>query len=133
MQQTPVSPLVLVVDDDRDTRELYRVIFDMAGCRTIEAPTVAEAVRLCREERPQVALCDWRLPDGDGLDLAARLQAGTPARPPALVAITGVTMAADALRDAQAAGFVRVMQKPVAPDQIVQVVGELTGAAAGPL
>jgi two-component system C4-dicarboxylate transport response regulator DctD len=116
-------PLVLVVDDDRDTRELYRLALDLAGYRVIDAATIADAVRVSRAEPATVAVGDWRLPDGDGLDLAAAL--GDLSRDTALFAVTGVTLSPADVDFAHARGFHRVMQKPVLPDALVQTVEEL--------
>jgi DNA-binding NtrC family response regulator len=120
-------PLVLVVDDDRDTRELYRLALDLAGYRVVDAASIADAVRLSRAETPLVAVGDWRLPDGDGLDLATAL--GNVSPNTALLAVTGVTLSPSDVDHARARGFHRVMQKPVLPDALVRTVEELVEEA----
>lgn len=125
------TPLVLVVDDDRDTRELYRMVFDMAGFRSADADTVASAVAACRAEAPDVALSDWRLPDGDGLELADALVRMAETRHTALVAVTGVTMSPELLAQATSRGFSRVLQKPVLPEEILTTVEEMSRLSAG--
>jgi CheY-like chemotaxis protein len=122
MPQTAQAPLVLVIDDDRDTRELYRLVLDMAGYRAAEASDVEEAARITALLRPDIALCDWRLPDGDGLVLASRLRTLPGTRRLPLVAVTGTTLRGDALTAARAAGFERVLLKPALPDAILQTV-----------
>jgi CheY-like chemotaxis protein len=67
---------VLVVDDDDAFRELASALLrglnlDVAG----EAETVAAAVAAADELRPNAALVDVGLPDGDGLELARHIAA----------------------------------------------------------
>ena len=121
-------PLVLVVDDDRDTRELYRLVLEMADYRVLDAGSIAEAVRLSRPEHPAVAVADWRLPDGDGIELAEAVVGVC--RQTGLLAVTGVTLSASELATAQSRGFTRVMQKPVLPDVLVRTIGEMLDVTA---
>jgi DNA-binding response OmpR family regulator len=120
-------PLVLVVDDDPDTRELYRIALDMGGYRAVDAASIADAVRLSRPEPPAVAVGDWRLPDGDGLALASALV--DLSRKTLLLAVTGVTLSQSDVATARGHGFHRVMVKPVLPDELVRAVGEVLDAA----
>jgi len=121
-------PLVLVVDDDRDTRELYRLVLEMADYRVLDAGSIAAAVRLSRTEHPAVAISDWRLPDGDGIELADAV-AGVCGHT-GLLAVTGMTLSAAEIATAHSRGFSRVMQKPVLPDALVRTVGELLNVKA---
>jgi DNA-binding NarL/FixJ family response regulator len=76
-----MRPRVLVVDDDPEFRALARRLIismgmDVAG----EADTVAAATGAAADLRPDAALVDVGLPDGDGAELARRL-AALPWRP----------------------------------------------------
>jgi DNA-binding NarL/FixJ family response regulator len=67
---------VLLVDDDPLFRQLARRMVTAAGLVVIaEAATVAAAVAAARELRPDSALVDVGLPDGDGISLAGVLAA----------------------------------------------------------
>jgi DNA-binding response OmpR family regulator len=122
-------PLVLVVDDDADTRELYRLALDLEGYRALDAASIADAVRVSRPEPPAVAVGNWRLPDGDGLDLATALV--DLSQRTLLLAVTGVTLSQSDVDTAHGRGFQRVMLKPVLPDDLVRTVREVLEAAAG--
>lgn len=66
-----VARSVLVVDDDPEFRRLARAILDEDGLSVVgEAETVASAIAAARELRPDAALVDVSLPDGNGVDLA---------------------------------------------------------------
>jgi DNA-binding NarL/FixJ family response regulator len=67
---------VLLVDDDPAFRQLARRIVTAAGLSVVgEADTVATAIVAARELRPDSALVDVGLPDGDGITLAGALTA----------------------------------------------------------
>jgi DNA-binding NarL/FixJ family response regulator len=67
---------VLLVDDDPAFRQLARRMVTAAGLLVIgEADTVASAIAAARELRPDSALVDVGLPDGDGISLAGALAA----------------------------------------------------------
>lgn len=124
-------PLILIVDDDRDTRDLYRIVLESVSCGVDEAGTLAEAVRAAAGRRPDLVLADWRLPDGDGLALSRQLR-GLPEfdRVPFL-AVTGVSMTSEELTVAREAGFVLILEKPVTPTTIVDSIKALLESAAG--
>jgi DNA-binding NarL/FixJ family response regulator len=67
---------VLVVDDDVEFRELAARMLGAMGLEVVgEAGSCAEAQAAAEELRPDAALVDVGLPDGDGLQLAERLAA----------------------------------------------------------
>lgn len=67
---------VLVVDDDREFRGLATRMIVAMGLKVVaEAGTYAEAMAAAAELRPDAALVDVGLPDGDGIELAGHLAA----------------------------------------------------------
>ncbi len=69
------APLVLVVEDFLDGREMVAQYLLSRGFRVIEARNAAEAFEKATTLLPDIVLLDVRLPDGDGVELAARLRA----------------------------------------------------------
>ena len=68
---------ILVVDDDASVRGLVVRILRSWGHEMIgEAGSVAEALAYAQARRPDIALVDVGLPDGDGFALTRRLRAG---------------------------------------------------------
>jgi CheY-like chemotaxis protein len=65
--------VVLVVDDNAPFRDLARRVLVSWGHDVIEAGSVAEALVRAVARRPDTALVDIGLPDGDGFDLTERL------------------------------------------------------------
>ncbi|HEX3362779.1 MAG TPA: response regulator [Solirubrobacterales bacterium] len=67
---------ILVVDDDAAFRKLAgRFLADLGLSVTAEADTAAAAIAIAMETRPDAALVDVDLPDGNGIDLAGTLAA----------------------------------------------------------
>ncbi|MGH2451226.1 MAG: response regulator [Candidatus Limnocylindria bacterium] len=65
---------VLVVDDDRATRELEREILAENGFRVVEAADGEEALRAIRREAPACVVLDIQMPGVDGPAFALRLR-----------------------------------------------------------
>ena len=122
-------PFVLVVDDDLDTRELYRACFDTNGYRTAEAGTGSEAIASAVEIVPDVLLTDYVLPDVDGLAIAQRLKADPRTAGICIIMVTGYATPDLAIR-AQAAGIERVLLKPCLPQTVMREVARALGRPA---
>ena len=116
------SPHVLVVDDDADTRELYSFLLGSVGYRVEAAGDVASAAETVTRAIPHVVITDWRLPDGDGLMVAAALQSRTASRHVPIIAVTGVSMSPVLSDEARRRGFISTLLKPVSPDDILKAV-----------
>jgi two-component system cell cycle response regulator DivK len=114
-------PVILVADDDRDTRELYRACFDTIGYRTAEAVTGAQAIVVAIEMVPDVLLTDYVLPDVDGLTIARRLKADRRTAGIRILMVTGYGTT-DLERHAAGAGIERVLLKPCLPHAVMREV-----------
>jgi len=78
MSTPDTAPIRLVLADDSELvrvglQTLLQGVPGITVCGV--ASTAAEALALCRRERPDVALLDIRLPDGTGIDVCRRLLA----------------------------------------------------------
>ncbi|HVI70190.1 MAG TPA: response regulator, partial [Pyrinomonadaceae bacterium] len=62
MTKQATTPTVLLVEDTEDNRFMMRRLLEMTGYRVIEAMNGEEAVKLAREESPQLILMDLSLP-----------------------------------------------------------------------
>jgi CheY-like chemotaxis protein len=126
---TDVRPLVLLVEDDRDTREMYAVALDLSGFRISEAGTAAQARAAAHTSRPDVVVSDLTLPDADGCELCAEFSENPETRHVPTIALTGRSSDED-LERCTAAGCVRVLVKPCTPDTLAAVIGEVLSEAA---
>jgi diguanylate cyclase (GGDEF)-like protein len=114
----PGAGTVLVVDDDDDTRQSLIDVLATAGIRGVGAGGRAEALAAQVHHEPAVAMVDYRLPDGSGIELARELRERDPELPVLLVtghASLDTAVAAVGQLDAY-------LTKPVAPYALLQAV-----------
>ena len=71
---TEPKPTVLVVEDEKDIRELVRFHLEQAGFRVVEAEDGETALNQVRSEQPALVLLDLMLPEGDGLEICRILR-----------------------------------------------------------
>jgi len=100
----------LVVDDERDIRELLVLTLGRMGLRVDAAADVASARAQLAEHSYDLCLTDMRLPDGSGLDLITHIVARYPDTPVAMITAYGNVEAAVGALKAGAFDFV---SKPV--------------------
>src|SRR5687767_11985117 len=100
----------LVVDDERDIRELLVLTLGRMGIRVDTAADLAGARAQLAAEKYDLCLTDMRLPDGSGLDLVSHISQRYPDTPVAMITAYGnVEAAVDALK----AGAFDFVTKPV--------------------
>ena len=119
-RQTP--PLILVVDDDRDTRELYGLVLQVRGYRHAQADGVETAVSVARRVRPDVILTDWMLGDGDGIALCLALHRHGRTRRTPIIAATGMSLSPEIRTRARQLGCEIFLIKPIDVDALVRTV-----------
>lgn len=110
--------LVLLVDDHPVVRRGLAAM--LAGepwvGRLIEAGTVAEALRLAVLEKPDAAVVDLGLPDGDGVSLIRRLRHAVPG---CLALVLTMTQDDTTVQACLAAGATGYLLKESAPDALL--------------
>jgi two-component system response regulator PilR (NtrC family) len=100
----------LIVDDERDIRELLVLTLGRMGIRVDTAADVAAARAQLAAEKYDLCLTDMRLPDGSGLDLINHISQRFPETPVAMITAHGnVEAAVEALK----AGAFDFVTKPV--------------------
>ena len=122
------EPLILVVDDYQDAREMYTEYLKANGFRVAEARTGIEAVAKAHELQPDCILMDLSLPGIDGWEATRQLKTDGSTQHIPIVAITGHASEL-ASRDAKTAGCSSFVLKPALPDA---VVAEVRKALAAP-
>ena len=120
-ERTFESRRVLLVDDNHDSREMYRAVLLAFGHDVCEAADGEHALAMLERERAEpldVAFIDIGLPGGmDGYELARRIRSHPAGANIRLVALTGYGFPEDRLQSRQA-GFARHLVKPVEPEAL---------------
>lgn len=65
---------ILIVEDEQAIREMTAFHLSRAGYETFEARDCREARKMIADQRPDLALIDWMLPDMSGLELTRNLK-----------------------------------------------------------
>jgi len=111
-------PLVLVVDDYQDAREMYAEYLAYSGFRVAEASNGVEALQKAFDLLPDVILMDLSLPGMDGWAATRRLKTDERTQRIPVVALTGHALAG-ASESARLAGCDAFVTKPCLPDELV--------------
>jgi len=113
------TPVVLVVDDDQDTRDLYELALPLEGLPTVVAGNAEQAAESIAALAPDIIVTDLSLPGpADGYELI-RQQRGRP-----VIVLTGWSDS-EHLARARAAGCTVVVVKPCAPDDLAAIIRSL--------
>jgi CheY-like chemotaxis protein len=124
MTSESADPLVLVVDDYADAREMYAESLSVAGFRVVEAANGLDAIDLAQRFTPDAILMDLSLPGLDGWEATRRLKSDARTRHIPVVAVTGHALAT-ASDEARQAGCDRFVVKPALPDVVVEAVRQV--------
>jgi CheY-like chemotaxis protein len=112
------TPLILVVDDYQDAREMYAEYLQFSGFRVAEARNGNEAVAQAFALKPDLILMDLSLPGMDGWEATRLLKADDRTKHIPVVALTGHALAG-ASEGAKRAGCDAFVTKPCLPDDLV--------------
>jgi ATP-dependent Clp protease ATP-binding subunit ClpA len=83
----PSHPTVLLVDDNRDLLQFLQRLMAESGWELLAAESAQEARKIVAKRKPNAALLDYMLPDGNGVELAQQLRAMMPNLP--VIMMTG--------------------------------------------
>jgi signal transduction histidine kinase len=122
--RSPAAGLrIVVVEDNEDAADAMAAWLEQLGHEVRVGRTGPDGLVVIMESRPDVVLCDIGLPGFDGVELCRRIVHEMQAAP-VMVALTGWGMESDRQRTADA-GFHHHLVKPVALDQLLEVLGSV--------
>ncbi|XWN33482.1 MAG: PAS-domain containing protein [Devosia sp.] len=117
---------VLLLDDEPEVLAMSKSLFDRAGHRAATALRAEDALRMCARARFDAILCDARMPGIDGPDFLRLLGEVAPEQVERLAFVTG-----DAMNPAMLTklGATRrpILEKPVAPEEMLSLAARLAG------
>lgn len=116
-----VRPLVLIVEDQTELRQLYAQQLSISGFDVIEAGNGADAVAHTASHAPDVILMDLSLPIVDGWEATRRLKADHRTAHIPVVALTAHDGSGE-LQRATRAGCDWFVPKPCPPDALIDEV-----------
>jgi CheY-like chemotaxis protein len=114
------APHVLLVEDDRDTREMYSEYLSYSGLHVTEARTGRRALESVRSHRPDVVVTDLAMPEMDGRELSRRLRSDRATSDLPIIAVSGQLAPGE-----RVAGADVVLEKPCEPDRLLHVIEDV--------
>jgi CheY-like chemotaxis protein len=129
-EQPARRPSILIVDDHRDTRELYSQALNLFGYDTVEAADGFDAWDKANQNPPDVIVTDVGLPRMDGIELVRLLKGNEATARIPVIALTGFGESAVTERG-RTLGLAKVLVKPCAPDLLLTTINALCPASQG--
>jgi len=118
----PADPLILLVDDTEDIRDIWRRALCKAGFRVVEAVDGEDGIRKTREFLPHLVVMDMTMPLLCGLEASRRLKTDSVT---AAVPIIMVSADDDVKAEARAAGCDGFLLKPVRHPELISHIRRL--------
>jgi PAS domain S-box-containing protein len=120
-----VGVKILVVDDEKDTCDMLRFIFNSVGAVVETASSVEGALAVFDRWKPDIVVSDIGLPHVDGYELIRILRTQRRSAVPA-VALTAMARIEDRIK-ALNSGYQMHVAKPIEPKELVSIVAGLAG------
>jgi CheY-like chemotaxis protein len=117
----PDTPLIVLVDDDQDAREMYSEYLTFMGFRVVTAASGREAIALIQARLPSLVLMDLRMPELTGAETLKLLRTEHVCDGVPVLALTAHAMDAE-VAQALDDGFDAVISKPCLPDRLVELI-----------
>lgn len=117
-------PVVMLVEDYRDTREMMRRMLEVSGCRVVEASNGQEAIELSQQGELDLVLMDLNMPVLDGFTATLRIREYERTRDVPVVAVTAFDTA-EFRAAAGAVGCCDFVVKPIDHEHLSALITRL--------
>lgn len=117
---------ILLADDERNLRLLVKTTLSDPRFRILEASDGHEALRLAKEEHPDLIVLDWMMPGLSGLEVATTLREDPLTRGIPIIMLTAKGQQADREQTARLDVSAHLV-KPFSPLELLEKVDELIG------
>jgi two-component system cell cycle response regulator DivK len=124
----PIPKTVMIVEDNELNMKLFHDLLDAHGYRTLQTRTGMEALRLARQQRPDLILMDIQLPEVSGLEVTKWLKDDESLRDIPVIAVTAFAMKGDEER-IRRGGCEAYISKPISIATFLDAVRRHLGEA----
>jgi CheY-like chemotaxis protein len=111
---------IVVVEDHDDTRMFLGNFLGRLGANVVLARNAFEGVEAVKTSRPNLVLCDIKMPGRDGFDVLSQIRALGPAAGGFVPVIAMSALVTHA--SARMLGFQACLAKPFSPDKLVETI-----------
>ena len=124
------TPVVMLVEDFQDTREMMRRMLEISGCRVVEAANGQEAIELSQQGGIDLVLMDLNMPVLDGFNATLRIREYERTRDVPVVAVTAYDTE-ESRAAAGAVGCCDYVVKPLDPEHLSALLRRLLPSSDG--
>ncbi|HEY1243658.1 MAG TPA: response regulator [Hyphomicrobiaceae bacterium] len=128
LQARGQSKTVMIVEDNELNMKLFHDLLAAHGYRTLQTRTGMEALRLAREQRPDLILMDIQLPEVSGLEVTKWLKDDEELADIPVIAVTAFAMKGDEER-IRRGGCEAYISKPISIASFLDAVRRHLGEA----
>lgn len=112
---------VLIVEDNELNLKLFQDLLEASGLTILSTRNGADALRVAKQERPDLIVMDIQLPEMSGLEVTERIKSDPDLSPIPVIAVTAFAMKGDEER-IRAAGCEAYLSKPISIDNFITTV-----------
>ena len=109
------KPLILIIDDEESLRDGCRQTLEKSGYTVLTAGEGVEGIKIARENKPEIAFIDLKMPGMSGMEIIEILSRDIP--DVVLIMITGYATIVSAVEAIQKGAY-DYLPKPFSPDQL---------------
>jgi two-component system cell cycle response regulator DivK len=124
MTPTATAPLVLIADDNRDTRDMYALYLSQVGYSVETAAEGREAVVKAFTLHPDLIVMDLQMPGVDGWRAMQDIRGDSKTANIPIVVLTGHDFKNHLKHSALAEGACSFLLKPCLPEQLAREISE---------
>ena len=117
---------ILIVEDERDTVEMYRIVLEVEGYQVMVAYTLQGAIKQLEKKKPDLVLLDVALRGTSGLDLCEKIR-GDPELADLPVVIISNLDSPEEIKAGLDAGANVYLTKPISQNELLEAVQQNLG------
>jgi CheY-like chemotaxis protein len=115
---------ILIVDDDRDSTHVIKILLEKVGpYRVLEESNATKAYQSARSFRPDLIFLDVVMPEADGGDVAAKIEADPTLRKTPIIFLTALVTKAEAKAGLHMQGH-PILAKPISIPELINKIEE---------
>lgn len=121
---------ILIVDDEKPIRDMIRVALELAGFECLEADSSSAAMPIIVDDRPDIILLDWMMPEITGIELLRRLRREDSTREVPVILLTAKIEEHNAVQGLEA-GADDYVTKPFSSKELIARIRAVVRRADG--
>jgi DNA-binding response OmpR family regulator len=115
------NPTILIVEDEKDTVEMYRIVLEVEGYQVMVAYTLQGAIKQLEKKKPDLVLLDVALRGTSGLELCENIREDPESADLPIVIISNLGSPED-IKAGLDAGANAYLTKPISQDELLEAV-----------